>query len=86
LRNLKAVYWPDKDWKRVLNVQQRLVILLPGEPVERRDRGYVYAQLECPHAAIDDLQAYLATQPTAEDRVAIVEQIAVLRQAAGRLN
>ena len=86
LRNLKNIYRYDKDWKRLLNVQQRLVILLPEEPTEQRDRGIAYAQLDCPSAAIDDLEAYLAVRPEAEDRVAISAQVEILRQAVGRLN
>lgn len=86
LRNLKNIYRYDKDWKRLLNVQQRMVILLPEEPTEQRDRGIAYAQLDCPSAAIEDLEAYLAARPQAEDRALIGEQLEMLRQAVGRLN
>ena len=86
LRNLKNIYRYDKDWKRLLNVQQRMVILLPKEPIEQRDRGIAYAQLDCPSAAIEDLEAYLVARPQAEDRALIGEQLKMLRQAVGRLN
>lgn len=86
LRNLKNIYRYDKDWKRLLDVQQRLVILLPEESDELRDRAAAYAQLDCPHAAIDDLEAYLAARPAAKDRAAIGEQIKMLRQTVRRLN
>jgi regulator of sirC expression with transglutaminase-like and TPR domain len=86
LRNLKNIYRYDKDWKRLLDVQRRMVILLPDEPTELRDRGLAYAHLDCPSAAIDDLQAYLVARPQADDRNAIGEQIEFLRHAVGRLN
>jgi regulator of sirC expression with transglutaminase-like and TPR domain len=86
LRNLKAIHWQQQEWQRLLNVQNRLVILLPGEAAERRDRGVAYAQLECPRAAIEDFEAYLAVHPDAEDSDALREHLAALRGAAGRLN
>ena len=63
-----------------------MVILLPDEPIELRDRGLAYAHLDCPSAAIDDLQAYLVARPQAEDHNAVGEQIETLRLAVGRLN
>lgn len=86
LRNLKGIYARDGDQTRMLAVLHRLVVLLPEDPIERRDRGLCYAALECPRAAISDLQAYLDASGDASDRNAIVERIAVLRDAAGRLN
>ncbi|MEO8938500.1 MAG: tetratricopeptide repeat protein, partial [Burkholderiaceae bacterium] len=59
LRNLKGIYHGRNDYARLLAVQNRLVVLLPEQFEERRDRGLVYAQLDCPRAAFDDLAAYL---------------------------
>ena len=86
LRNLKAVYHGRNDYARLLEVQNRLVILLPDEHEERRDRGLVYAQLECPRAALDDLMAYLDSVPDAPEAGEIRRTLEVLRDASGRLN
>jgi len=82
LRNLKAIYQQTERWQRLLAVQQRMVILLPEQIEERRDRGLAYAKLDFVRAALDDLQLYLDTCPEAEDAAAIETQLADLRQRA----
>ena len=86
LRNLKGIYHGRNDYARLLEVQNRLVVLLPDLHEERRDRGLVYAQLECPRAALDDLTAYLESEPDAPEAGEIRRTIDVLRDASGRLN
>lgn len=86
LHNLKALFSENQDWERMLEVQQRLVILLPGEVVERRDRGLAYAHLECPQAALEDLQAYLAECPYASDAQNLRARLPELRRASRGLN
>ncbi|OGB24765.1 MAG: transglutaminase [Burkholderiales bacterium RIFCSPLOWO2_02_FULL_57_36] len=86
LRNLKALFIEHPHWQRVLGVQQRLVILLPDEIIERRDRGLAYANLECPQAALQDLEAYLAERPYASDAETIRGKLTELRDACKRLN
>lgn len=86
LRNLKGIYTREADHAALLAVLHRLVVLLPDDPIERRDRGLCYAALECPRAAMDDLLAYLEASPQAPDRAVLAERIAALRTAANRLN
>lgn len=86
LRNLKGIYHDRRDFDRLLAVQQRLVILRPEAAEERRDRGLIYAQLECSRAALDDLNYYLKQQPDAVEVEEIRRTIAILREANGRLN
>jgi regulator of sirC expression with transglutaminase-like and TPR domain len=86
LRNLKALFVEHMRWQRVLGVQQRLVILLPDDVTERRDRGLAYANLECPQAALRDLEAYLAERPHASDADMIRCRLPELREACKRLN
>lgn len=86
LRNLKALFTEHMLWQRLLGVQQRLVILLPDEITERRDRGLAYANLECPKAALEDLEAYLAVCPHASDAEALRGKLPELREASKRLN
>ena len=84
LRNLKAIFTDAQRWQRVLDVQQRLMILLPDDISERRDRGLAYANLADPHAALEDLDAYLAMRPDAVDASALQEKMANLRAAINR--
>ena len=83
LRNLKEIHRSAEDWPRLLAVQQRLVVLLPRDWDERRDRGLAQAELGVWDAAADDLDAYVQHSPQAEDRGAIAERAAELR-AQGR--
>ena len=86
LRNLKAVYAEQPHWKEFLNVQQKLVILLPGEIEERRDRGLAYANLDCPNAALQDIEAYLAQRPQATDAELLRMRLPELRAASRKIN
>jgi len=86
LRNLKALFVEHMRWQRVLGVQQRLLILLPDEITERRDRGLAYANLECPQAALADLEAYLAERPYASDAEVLRSKLPELREACRRMN
>lgn len=86
LHNLKALFAEHQDWERMLKVQQRLVVLLPEEITERRDRGLAYAHLECPQAALEDLQAYLAERPYATDAQSLRDKLPELRKASRGLN
>ncbi|MCA3217989.1 MAG: tetratricopeptide repeat protein [Burkholderiales bacterium] len=86
LRNLKAIHWNVGEWVAALEVQQRLVAVLPDEPVERRDRALLYERLECPRAAADDLVAYLSMRPDPQDAREMRERLMHLQQAARQLN
>ncbi|WP_395827176.1 SirB1 family protein [Collimonas sp.] len=86
LRNLKSIFQQNREWQRLLGVQQRLLILLPDDAEERRDRGLAYAQLDNPQAALDDLENYLAHRPQAADAEQLQQQAGQLREACRRLN
>jgi regulator of sirC expression with transglutaminase-like and TPR domain len=86
LRNLKAIFTEAKRWQELLDVQERLVILLPDEITERRDRGLAYANLTEPQAALDDIEAYLALRPDAEDADDMRQKLPELRHASRRPN
>jgi regulator of sirC expression with transglutaminase-like and TPR domain len=75
LRNLKEIYRSQEDWPRLLQVQDRLVILLPEAWGERRDRGLVHAELGHVHEALQDLQAYLQAQPAAPDHKGLLMRV-----------
>lgn len=80
LRNLKEIYRSQEDFARLLAVQQRLVLLLPGRPEELRDRGLVWAALGRNGEAAEDLSAYLAAAPDAEDSAAVQDRLRELRR------
>ncbi|MDB5822323.1 MAG: tetratricopeptide repeat protein [Herminiimonas sp.] len=86
LRNLKALYSEQPSWQRLLEVQERLVILLPEEVSERRDRGLAYVNLDCPQAALRDIEAYLVECPHAADSPGLRARLPELRDASRKLN
>lgn len=86
LRNLKAIHADDEDWPALLEIQHRLVALLPDVPEERRDRAFVFERLQCPRAAAEDLSAYLAAHPEPCDARQLRSRLAALWDAAKRLN
>lgn len=81
LRNLKQIHRDNEDWVTLLAVQQRLVVLLPQDWEEQRDRGLTYAELGRTDEAAQDLAAYLENRPTAQDGPALAERLAQLRRA-----
>lgn len=82
LRNLKELHGEAQDWPRLLAVCERLVVLLPQDIEQRRDRGLALAALGRVEDAAQDLQAYLQQQPEADDADAVRERLRAL--AAGR--
>lgn len=84
LRNLKAIYLQTERWQRLLAVQQRLVVLLPENIEEVRDRGFAYARLDYLRPALEDLERYLGDCPDADDATAVESQLQELRQRTDR--
>lgn len=81
LRNLKEIHRGTQDWQRLLAVLNRLVILLPNDWEERRDRGLVHAELGQWDEAVRDLADYLANSPDAPDHDVVAAQLLALRQS-----
>ena len=80
LFNLKEIAHTAEDWPRLLAVQQRLVLLLPQDAEQLRDRGLTWAELGRPTDAADDLSAYLSARPDAADAPALRERLAELQR------
>ena len=80
LRNLKEIHRAAQDWPLLLAVQQRLVLLLPGDATERRDRGLVLEALGRWSAAAADLVHYLQHQVDAQDAPLLRERLNALRE------
>ena len=81
LRNLKEIHRTSEDWPRLLAVQQRLVLLLPGAAEEVRDRGLTFGELGRAADAAADLDAYLALRPDAQDAPALAARACELRSS-----
>jgi regulator of sirC expression with transglutaminase-like and TPR domain len=86
LRNLKAIYLRDEDKDRALRVVDLLVRIQPGSAEDLRDRGVLYAALDCYGLAARDLESYLALAPQARDAEELRSRVAELRRQAARLN
>jgi len=86
LHNLKKIYVEAGDDVRALWVTDRLVLLTPDDPAERRDRGLVEARLGGLAAALSDLETYLAASPQAEDAEDVRALCEQLRDRVSYLN
>lgn len=84
LRNLKEIFKSQKQWTHWLEVQERLVVLMPEAWNEYRDRGLAHAALGNHSDALADLERYLAHVQDVVDVDAIAQQVEVLRTASGR--
>ena len=85
LRNLKAIYLKAATLGEALAVMQRMLLVVPESAAELRDRGLVYAGLECFRPAVADLQNYLRRRPDAPDAAEIHARVVDLRAALARL-
>lgn len=86
LRNLKSVYVRQEDWIRSVRVLDLLLLIQPDSVEDLRDRGILYAALECYGPAADDLEAYLERVPEAPEAGKLLPKIVELRRRAARLN
>lgn len=83
LRNLKEIHRGARDWQRLLAVLDRLVVLLPADLEERRDRALVLAELGRLDAASLDLAAYLQHRPEAHDAPGLRSLLQAWRRRGG---
>ena len=86
LRNLKSIYLSRQDYLRALALMHWIILAVPGQAAEVRDRGMAYLKLECYRAALSDLEQYLGMAPEAEDVEEVRNQVLELRRGVARLN
>jgi regulator of sirC expression with transglutaminase-like and TPR domain len=86
LRNLKGIYVKAGDYPRALRAVEMLRILDPDSVDELRDRGVLYAALDCYAAAASDLESYLALRPRCAEAPQLAARAAELRARAARVN
>jgi len=67
LMNLKAIYFQLEADEAAVAVLDKLLVLMPGEVQQMRDRGLLHHRLENYSLAEQDLRAYLRSHPKAPD-------------------
>jgi len=86
LHNLKLIYARSHDLGRTLGVLELLLRVQPDSVEDVRDRGLVYAGLDCYGLAARDLEEYLARVPGASEAAELRDTIAQMRHRASRVN
>lgn len=81
LGNLKEIHRSANDWTRLFAVIERLVVLLPQQWEQRRDRALCLEELGRWDEAAEDLAIYLQHRPEAEDATALRRRLTQLRRA-----
>ena len=86
LRNLKNIHREKDELQPLLQVINRMLVVLPDAHGELRDRGLVYQRLEAFRAALKDLGDYLERDPDAMDADEIRARVVDLTSLCARLN
>jgi regulator of sirC expression with transglutaminase-like and TPR domain len=86
LRNLKAIYLKTGEQERALRTLDLLLEVDPHSGEDVRDRGLVYAAMDCYSLAARDLQAYVDLFPGALEAAELREKVAEYRGKAARVN
>lgn len=86
LNNLRGIYLQTGERVKALSASNRIIALMPEAAEEFRDRGELYAQLECFRPAVCDFRQYLTLRPQAPDADRIRLRLAELEPLAARLN
>ncbi len=80
LRNLKDIHTSHEDGPRLIQVLDRLIVLLPDAHAEYRDRGLAWAEKGEARRAVEDLEHYLAHADDALDIDAVTQRVRDLRR------
>jgi regulator of sirC expression with transglutaminase-like and TPR domain len=86
LLNLKHIYLKREDFGRALSMVERLLLIAPDDSTEIRDRGFLYAHLGRPGAAVVDLESYLTAAPNAPDAESVRGRVLWLRRHLSESN
>jgi regulator of sirC expression with transglutaminase-like and TPR domain len=86
LRNLRAIYVRAEDYAKAIRTVDLLLVLDPASADHLRDRGMLYAALDCYALAARDLEQSVEQTPSAPDAAAIRGTIDDLRRKAARLH
>jgi regulator of sirC expression with transglutaminase-like and TPR domain len=72
-------------WSSVLRIQERLAMMLPQIPQERRDLGLIYLRLGQPCQALPVLEQYLRVCGS-EQAAALAPSVQAARRMIAELN
>jgi regulator of sirC expression with transglutaminase-like and TPR domain len=86
LQNLKSIYLKQGDLVRALRVVEQLLEVDPQNANEIRDRGTIYAALDCYALAARDLETYLERAPRNPRAEEFAAKVAALKNKAARVN
>ena len=86
LRNLKGIYFHQHLYGKALEISTMIFALTPDLPIEIRDRGVIYEQMECARAALADYERYLLVSHDIDDHTEIRQRVANLKHSVARLN
>jgi regulator of sirC expression with transglutaminase-like and TPR domain len=86
LRNLKGIYRESDQPQRMLDVLNRMLLVVPDASAELRDRGILYQRLECYRAALKDLSDYVEREPEAPDFEEVRARLMEVSALCARLN
>ncbi|HEX7929001.1 MAG TPA: tetratricopeptide repeat protein [bacterium] len=86
LRNLKRIHLEAEAPLKALAASERLLMLLPDQPEELRDRSLAYERLECFPEAVSDLERSLELAPDQPQAALLRKHMADLTQRASRIN
>jgi len=86
LSNLKGVYLGQGDFGRAISVIERLCLLTPNDPLQKRDLGASLLRDDQPGRAIAPLKAYLTAVPGAPDLADVQRLLTEARSSVARWN
>ena len=66
----KSALLRENCMAEALRASELLLRMKPGDPLETRDRGFIYEQLDCPRFAAEDFEYFIEQCP--DDPVADV--------------
>ncbi|MGL4860432.1 MAG: invasion regulator SirB1 [Enterobacteriaceae bacterium] len=76
---LKNAYMQEEQFEKALPVSEMTLFFDPEDPYEIRDRGLIYAHLECEHIALPDLTYFINKCPDDPIAEVIRGQIAMIK-------
>lgn len=79
LRNLKEIYFAQSQWALLTATLDRLIVLLPDDWAEYRDRGAVLAEQGRTREAVADWETYLLHAGDRPDAGLIANRLAALK-------
>jgi regulator of sirC expression with transglutaminase-like and TPR domain len=80
LRNLKHLFVNRGDFARALATVSRILLFVPDDASEIRDRGILHLRLECFGAALRDLERSLELEPGGAAAEAVRQSLPELRR------